>query len=251
MSSSAIIGFVGPNGGGKTLAMVELLAEPALAKGWRVIANFELFHEKWERLVSWRQLNDLETRADVDQPVILLLDEITSVLPSREAMRLPAQLARVTNQLRKANVTLGWSAPAWARADVMLREVTQSVWVCRGMFSDFYERDDGKHAFPFRGKKGEPLSHGWGSHCLFRWEEYDAVALDEFTYNRAEKIGALRRKWYWRPNHTAHRLYRTLDPVQLLDHLDDAGLCVNCGGVRRRPTCKCKSGHGLELAASA
>lgn len=260
----AIRAFVGANGGGKTLAMVESMVLGSWERGRPVCANLALFPERlgysaelFVPLESWTQIPDL-------RGVTLCLDEISSVLPSRQAMSVPPQLVRILNQLRKGDVELGWTAPNWSRCDVLLREVTQAVTVCRGSFPDRWQRVDSGPARLNRAKLvGAAWEHcegcdgvehdgcrmaperplradaGWGPNRYFVWSTYDAMEFDEFTYSAVKDVRPRRRRHYWRPRHSADLAYNTLDAVDLLDHLDDVGLCVVCGGTRSRPRCSC------------
>jgi len=237
--SGAIQAFVGLNGGGKTLAAVERLAVPALRAGRPVVANFALFPDKigcdpglFVPLRSWRDLVRVEH-------AVVILDEITAALPSRASMSMPAQLQRVLNQLRKVDVVLAWTAPNWQRADVLLREVTQSVTVCRGFFPDRWVRaEDGVTAVRVGGKRLRTVG-GWRPARLFSFQTYAAESFDEFTYNAVKTVRPVQRQWYRRKKHSAHLVYDTEQGVDLLDHLDDVGVCVICGGTRRRARCTC------------
>lgn len=250
----AIRAFVGPNGGGKTLAMTQKMALPALRSGRPVVANYRIDHPLWVPLETWRQIPDL-------RECVLLLDEISSVLPSRQAMSVPPQLVRILNQMRKGDVQLGWSAPNWSRCDVLLREVTQAVTVCTGAFPDRWVREEVaqggrlRRYFPraLRDDEGkrEPWVRGWAPNRLFRFTTYDAQEFDEFTYSAVKDVRAVRRERYWRSAHRAYLLYDTHEAVMLLDHLDDVGTCVNCGGQRKRPSCKCGPAPAGPKARSA
>ena len=257
--SFAIRAFVGANGGGKTLAMVESMVLRSWLAGRPVVTNLALYPERlgypddlYVPLESWRQIPTLEG-------VTLLLDEISSVLPSRQAMSVPPQLVRVLNQLRKGDVQLGWTAPNWARCDVLLREVTQAVTVCRGAVPDRWERVSTGAArwnrpplLDDNGAKVRP-QRGWGANRFFTWITYDAVEFDEFTYSAVKQVRPRETRRYWRPRHEADIAYDTLQGVDLLDHLDDVGVCVGCGGNRTRPRCTCASsgGSGRKGAARA
>jgi hypothetical protein len=239
----AIRAYVGPNGGGKTLAMIESQAVRSWERGRPVVANLQLYPERlgfsadlFEPLITWRQIPDLAG-------CTLLLDEISSVLPSRQAMSVPPQLVRILNQLRKGDVDLGWTAPNWARCDVLLREVTQAVTVCRSSFPDRWQREQEQRMFPRarRNETGGRLAYeaGWLPNRLFTFTTYDALEFDEFTYAAVKDVKPRAVQRYWRSRHLAHTAYGTLDAVGLLDHLDDVGVCVICGGQRKRPQCKC------------
>lgn len=211
---ASIHACVGLNGAGKTLAMVEFGALPALKKGRPVFANFRINHEGASLISNFREVEKL-------RGCTLLLDEITSVFPSRQSQSLPPQFARMLNQLRKPDVDLWWTAPSWARADRLLREVTSEVWWCRGMF-------------PERGSESR-----WPKNRFFRFRAFAAEDYEEFTIDKAQKLKAVERRWYLRRRHEAYKLYDTLESVDLIAHLDDVGLCVDCGGSRSRPKCIC------------
>lgn len=243
-----IIAAVGANGHGKTLYVAENVVIPSWRKGVPVVGNLALYPERiglpeltrdgrpfFEPLTGWRQLTEL-------RDCTLILDEITSVFPSRQALSLPPQLQRVLNQLRKVNVTVVWTAPAWARADKILREVTQYVTVCRGFMPDRWqrvpERARGLHLNPKRDGEVESL---WAPRRLFSFSTYNAQDLEnevegKSTGNVAKPI---KRSWYWRPRHLGQLAYSTLEAVSLLDHLDDIGVCLSCGGHRARKKCTC------------
>jgi hypothetical protein len=44
----------------------------------------------------------------------LVLDEINAALPARQFGSVPPELVRVLSQLRKQDVTVAWTSPAWA-----------------------------------------------------------------------------------------------------------------------------------------
>jgi hypothetical protein len=249
--SGSIQAFVGPNGGGKTLAAMALMVQPALAEGREVWSTCEIDHPNARVLESWRQLPDL-------RGALVLFDEISSCLPSRSFSSVPPQLIRLMNQLRKVDVELAWTAPNWARADVVLREVTQRVTTCQVFVRDKYHREYGVAKFPhlwqpsLRTLDGKPdvRNPKWPSNSLFRWKMYDAQAFEEFSVHVTETLRPVRSYWYWRPFHSAQYLYSTLDAVALLDHIDDTGVCIGCGGTRSRQKCRCAPDE-LQLRGSA
>jgi hypothetical protein len=253
--ANSIRAFVGYNGGGKTLAAMVLEVQPALDEGREVVATCAIADSRARLLESWREMTSL-------RGCLLLLDDISSQLPSRGAMQAPAQLVRASNQLRKQDVRLVWTAPNWARADVMLREVTQEVTVCKGYVADRYLREAvvpswrRPWARALRGEDGQKLRSNprWPPNSLFRWTSYRADAFDEFTLHAVRDVRPVQRLWYWRPWHGAQFLYNTEDVVELLDHVDEVGVCIACGGTRRRPACSCSDedrGAARLLAAVA
>lgn len=235
-----ITAFIGPNGSGKTLAMTELLALPALESGKPVVSNYRIKHDLWVPLTTWRQLSAVHD-------CVVLLDEVSSILPSRQFQSMPPELLRRLNQLRKARVIIGWSGPAWARCDVAMREVTQGAVVCQGFWPDRWYRDEGERPFPFSGKVAKDpsgrgkLVSGWRPNRLFKFTTYDARELDDVSNGIVsdEGVRPYGVQWYWRPNHRAHWLYDTSEEVMLMDHLDDVGTCVTCNGTRSRHKCVC------------
>lgn len=243
--ATSIRAYVGPNGGGKTLAAVATAVAPALEAGREVVANINIDHPRARVLRSWRELDELRN-------CVLLLDEITSVFPSREFSKLPPQVARQLNQLRKVDVEVHWTAPHWQRCDVILRECTQLVTVCAGSWVDPWVRARDGVVRDGNGKRVRRDSM-WPSYRFFHWKTYDAVAFEDFTLKMVEDVRPLSSRWYRRNAHAHQWLYDTMEPVYLMDHLDEYGVCVNCGGNRRRPSCSCEAGaapNGAEPAGS-
>jgi hypothetical protein len=242
-TDSNIIAAVGANGHGKTLCVVEHFVIPALKRGQAVVSNLNLYPETIgcepelaRPLEGWRSLDDL-------QDCVLVLDEITSVFPSRQSNALPPQLARRLNQLRKRNVTVVWTAPSFQRADLILREVTQAVIVCRGFICDRSLREPIVVRRPkLNAPKIGPHPSAWLPRRLFSFMTYDAKDMEASnTIEGAEttKPKPIARQWYWRPWHEGQLVYSTLEDVALLDHLDDVGVCIACGGARARKKCTC------------
>jgi hypothetical protein len=252
----AIRAYVGFNGGGKTLCMIERDVLPALKKGRPVYSTVRIGPPEVEGLwlpgayplESWQQLDEIR-----DGTVIL--DEITSQFPARQSMSLPPQLVTRTQQLRKRDIKVSWTAPAWNRADKSLREVTGAVTVCRSFFAARYARDpankimrydpDGVAFVPgFGVQEGKPKARvrypgEWSPNRLFRFTTFSAMDFEEFSINASHKLKASRREWYWRTRHRAYISYSSLEEVALLSHLDDVGVCVVCGGSRQRKRCSC------------
>lgn len=235
--------YVGANGGGKTLAMVHdtlpTLAgirwecanpthkhtEAGVTSGVRtVLSTVELrkaatgkLHPLYRPLTGWRQLVVAE-HCDV------LLDEVTGAASSRSYQALPPQLLQLFLQLRKADVIMRYSTPNWARTDVVLREVTQAVTVCKGFM---WEKGDRELLWPAK--------------RLFRWATYDAIEWEALSMEKVAKTKPLLVVWYWRPGRTAMLSYNTRDSVSTLDHVSDSGLCLTCGGKRSQAKCSCET----------
>lgn len=275
-----IMGYVGPNGGGKSAAMVwdtlpsleagrpvlstvrlldymqprdctdarceadpesghyvRALPDPAVLEGMftveddplrrtaltrdlgEVVGVHRAAHPLWIPLVDWQQILDVKG-ADV------LLDEVTGVASSRESSSLPAPIANRLVQLRRNDVIVRWSAPAWARADKILRETSQAVTYCRG----FLAKADAAEAGAAR---------MWRRRRLFSWKTYDGAAFEDFTAGKREELPALTRDLHWGPGSPAFGLYDTMDAVLTVGTVSDAGTCMRCGGTRRRAECSC------------
>lgn len=247
MSVHAIRAFVGENGSGKTLAMIEMVVIPSWEKGRRVVGNLQLRPEAlgfdpdlFRPLRSWREIPELYRET-------LILDEISSVLPARQSQSMPPQLIRIIEQLRKQDTLCAWTAPRWEACDVALRRCTKAVTICRGMIPDRWQREVPVTGAIWprrkRDENGRPLriEEGWLPNRLHKYETFEAGAFDDHVTNsRTEQLRPESKRRYWRTRHRAMHAYDTLQTVDMLDHLDDYGVCMGCGGNRRRPPCTCK-----------
>jgi hypothetical protein len=121
-----IMGFVGPNGGGKTACAVSM-ALVALRSGRRVLSTVPLLDPATELphplYVPWTHWDQLLDWWDGD----VLADEILSIASSRGAASLDPRAQTLLGQLRKRNCRFWWTAPSFRRADVIIREVTQAI----------------------------------------------------------------------------------------------------------------------------
>lgn len=171
-------------------------------------------HPWWIPLNDFRQLFDVE-HADV------LLDEVTGVADARESQGMPVQVRNLLVQLRRRDVILRWTSPAWAFADVTIRRVSQAATVCSSYFPT---RDDSTMWRPRRG---------------FVWRTYDARDLDEFDSHKREQIRSYVRQCYWGPGSPVFDAYDTRDHVLTLGAVNESGLCMDCGGRRSAPRCSC------------
>lgn len=151
----------------------------------------------------------------------VLMDEVTGVASSRESQSLPAPVANLLVQLRRRDVVLRWTSPAWARADRIIRECTQAVAVCSGHFP---RRDPGRL---------------WPSNRVFRAKLMDARTMDDLTESKITGGGSLDVSWMRLHGCIATRAYDTLDQVLSLPVIE-GGRCAVCGGRRRVPACTCE-----------
>lgn len=247
-----IHGFVGPNGSGKTAAMV-WDSLPTLAAGRRVLSTVRLLdwenprecegcdqaeyhligpglprhmqaHPLWDPFTDWEQLLEAE-RCDV------LMDEVTGVASSRESHSMPAPVANKLVQLRRADVVVRWSAPSWARADKIIRECSQAVTYAQGYLPKLTTDEEGDRL--------------WRNRRLFRWKTYDAADFEEFTVGKREQLRSITHDWHWGPSSPVFSAYDTFDAVLSIGTVTDSGRCYRCGGRRRVPQCSCTD-HAAE-----
>lgn len=249
--SLPIRAYIGPNGHGKSLAaVVDLL--PSLERGRTVLSTVPLLdwtavpdpdvyaldpdiglagawvhkesgsrwmrpvHPAYVRLTEWSQIMAAEN-CDV------FLDEVAGVASSRAHTNMPAAIEKLLQKLRKGDITLSWTAPSWARADLIIREVTQGVTVAEG----------------YRPEKAEHDGRLWKRNRQFEWITYDASVYTDWTEGKREKARCLAKQRFWGPGSDAFNAYDSLGGVDTITSVTDAGRCVSCGGTRRAPACSC------------
>jgi hypothetical protein len=229
VSSFPIMGFVGPNGGGKTLAAVKL-ALAALRAGRRVLSTVPLLdpatgepHPLYVPFTDWDQLLEWE---DGD----VLADEVITIAGSREHASLDVRAQALLVQLRKRNVRFWWTAPSFARCDKIIREVTQAVTECRGFYAD-------RAAAQVR----RGVIQSWAPKRLFAFRTYDTVEFEEWTAGKRERAVPLVAEWFKGPGSEVFKAYDTLGAVNVIAGVGDGGLCDTCGGtVSNKPRgCRC------------
>lgn len=232
--------YVGPNGTGKTLAMMHDLI-PGLLKGRLVYSTVKILdpwtgnpHPQYRRLTEWAPLLDENLKH-----IELILDEIQGVANARASQGMPVQVQTILHQLRRRDIALSWTSPSWSRADILIREVTDAVTVCRGYFPVM--RKD---------YNGEEIQRSWGDRRLFRWTTYDAKDMNTWTDNSEYKLKGKINTWLWRPAlgpfgkpAVEQFLYDSLDSVDRVGEVLDAGTCAYCGGIRKRKPCTCGHEH--------
>lgn len=186
-------------------------------------------HPLWIPLTDWQQVLDA-------RGLDLLLDEVTGAASSRESHSLPSAIANRLVQLRRNDVVVRWSAPAWARADKIIRECSQSVTYCTGHMPKRVADEAGQRM--------------WRNRRLFRWKTYDADAFEDFTVGKREELPALVRDWHWGPSSPSFSAYDTFDSVLTVGTVTESGTCYRCGGRRRAEACKCPD-HSKNEGAGA
>lgn len=242
-----IASYVGPNGSGKSAAMIwDTL--PSLDAGRPVLSTVRLLdyrnprpcddpdctsadhgthlaaHPLYIPWTRWGQLLEVD-HADV------LADEVTGVASSRDSQSMPSVISNALNQLRRADVVLRWTAPAWSRADSIIRDCTQAVTFCRGYLPVTVPVED------------DDQQRAWRHRRLFKWITYDAQAItaaDEMTQGKRAKLKPWVRDFHYGPGSDCFSAYDTFDSVSSLGHVSDHGRCMTCGGRRSAPACSCE-----------
>jgi hypothetical protein len=240
-----IAGFVGANGSGKTAAMIwDTL--PTLEAGKPVLSTVRLtdylnprpceddgcgspehgkprhlaVHPLYVPFTNWNQLMTWEF-GDV------LMDEVTGIASSRESHSMPGPVSNMLNQLRHGDVVVRWSAPDWSRADIVIRQVTQSVTSCKGFLPVQVPQVE-----------GEP-ERSWRHRRLFAWKTYDAKEFERFTVGTRERLKAENTELFWGPGSPIFSAYDTFGAVLSIGTVSDSGRCMTCGGRRSAPVCAC------------
>lgn len=225
--AAEIRAYVGLNGHGKTLCMVKDL-KPSLDRGRQVLSTVRILdphtgnpHPLWVPIESWLQLLNHPGHADA------LFDEILGIASSRSSNAMPSEVQNFLHQLRRRDMTLSWTSPSWARADLTIREVTKRVTVCRGYFPKLERRGDDELAL-------------WGNNRLFRFTTYDAADFTEWSDSKESTLTGKGNEWMLRrPNSWAARAYDTFDAVDRIGEVLDSGRCAICGGTRSPHKCGC------------
>lgn len=225
--SFTIRGYVGPNGGGKSLAMVNDCL-PSLDRGRTVLSTVKLLdhrtgeaHKAYEQFFDFDQLLDLQ-HADI------LMDEVVGIANSRSWGGLSQRVQNVLVQLRRRDATLAWTAPNWARADKIIREVSQAVTECRGFFSDTSaQRESGSEI------------RLWAPRRVFRFRTFDTADFEEWTSGKRDRLDPISSEWLKGPGSRAFASYDTLDSVSVVAHASESGVCQVCEGQIPAKRCRC------------
>jgi len=236
--SYPIVGYVGPNGGGKSLAMVHDTL-PSLDAGRPVLSTVKLLDsrtgEPHHLYVPFTDFDQLMTASHCD----VLMDEVIGIANSRDAAKLPAPVQNLLAQLRRRDVVLRWTAPNWARADKIIREVTQAVVECRGYFP----------GRPTPAAEGSSLRL-WAPRRVFSFSLYDTMDFEEWTTGKRDKLQPLGREWFKGVDSRAFASYDTLDSVAMVTHADSEQQCTGCGHRKRVQYCSCDSPRARARAVS-
>jgi len=242
LSVRSITGFVGLNGSGKSLAIMDLRVRRAFEEGRHVLSNVPLTPERlWpdgvvrvrergaRRAVgrpvgTWEWLVSLEQLERVGRGTLIVLDDVSAVFPARGWASMPAGIHALLQQLRKVGAELCWSAPTWERVDTTIRELTQDVIACKGFLY---------------------VGGVWGRARFVLWRRFEVSSY--LAKERKRMPGSLRMVRMV----PGRLLYDSSAVIEALSHLDGEGVCIRCGGNRRRSPCKCGPGAGLGEVHSA
>jgi hypothetical protein len=172
-------------------------------------------HHLYEPLVDFRQLVTIE-HADV------LFDEVAGISDASDSAGVPVQVTNWLHQLRKRDVRLRVTTPAYARCSKPIRQVAQVVVDARSFFP-------------------EPSTSGrlWRPRRAMLFRAFDSFAFADYTASTSERVRPLAGAAFWRPGSEASRRYDTLAAVGALGHVTEGGMCGVCGGARSRPKCAC------------
>jgi hypothetical protein len=275
--SMPIHGYVGPNGAGKSL-LAALDTLPTLrGVSWacdnpdhvhtqrgethgtrRVLSTMPFItpsgapHPLYVPLTDYSQIRHAEH-------VDLILDEVGGAVASSTGDDIPIGVKASLQELRRREVVCRWTAPSWARASKVLREVSQGVTLTMG-FMPVAHNDavpfDGPHDIERMAVDGETLEYDrcstegehthasgrlWGARRLMFARTFDANRFDEWTTAKREKVRPEVRSLFWRPGSEAESAYDTHGYVEKLNQVTDSGTCDHCSGYRPRRKCDCVS----------
>lgn len=204
-----IVGVTGVNGTGKTLlAVTAAVAE--LRAGRRVYSTVPvrdpLTGRRSTPITSLGQL--LRIRGS-----LILLDEVATILPGGVAAPLPSEVRVMLGTLRHSGNTVIWTAPAWMRAHVELREITQASAAL----------------FPIGTRRvaGSPWPHPL---LVGAWLLDTRSGKTDDTPSRV-----LRRRIYVPKRLAGWGAYDTFADTPLLGRHLAGGRCPDCGGAREVP----------------
>lgn len=244
---------------------------PSISVGRRVVSTVRILDENGNPHPLWVPLSDFRTLLEVEKCDVLL-DEVTGVASSRSSQSvIPPAVLNLLMQLRRRDVTLSFTAPAWNRAEKVIRETCQAVTLCQGFLPQAGKSKTTKHLGRHLWADLDPDaqlddlagldvpldeldpamvcqidrrhvhddSRLWRPKRAFYWRTYDAFVFDEWSTSKRERIKPVARQLFWRPGSEAMSAYDTFDQVLSVAAVTDAGACVDCGGSRPRPKCEC------------
>lgn len=124
-----ITAYVGVNGSGKTLSAIAFALEDLRRTGRPLVTNVGGLAAEHHYIEGVDVLPDMMGELGTCNVV---LDEAGAMFASRDTGRNKA-FEKSVQQLRKYDARLLWTAPAFARADKILREVTFTAILCQSL----------------------------------------------------------------------------------------------------------------------
>lgn len=210
-AKAPVVGYTGPNGVGKTLlAVSDCIVD---MRAGRPVFSTVPVSSPWgssEPILSLRQLLEIRNAT-------ILIDEVSVVFSSRMTGSLPDEVSTFLQTMRHQGVTLRWTAPAWLRADIQLRECTQVSVAAFAL---------GKYT---------PKGKFWPTPRLVGAAAFDmtTVKLDAIP----EKVIRGSRRVY-RPKHLpGWGAYDSEADVSRIGWVRQGRVCVDCGGAVRQEAC--------------
>lgn len=282
--SYPIHGFVGPNGAGKSLLAAQQTLPTLKGISWSCDNPDHLHTRKGQTHGTRRVLSTMPfvTPSGAPHPlyipltdysqiifaehVDLVLDEVGGAVASSTGDDIPIGVKASLQELRRREVVCRWTAPSWARASKVLREVSQAVTLTMGFLPVPHNDSvpfDGPHDTERMSVDGEtlewdkclidgehthPTGRLWGARRLMYARTFDANRFDEWTTAKREKVRPEVRTLFWRPGSAAERAYDTHGYVEKLNQVTDSGTCDHCQGYRARKKCSCESPAALRGA---
>lgn len=172
-------------------------------------------HDLYLPLTSARQLPHLE-HCDV------FFDEVAGISDADSSSSTPGAIKRWLQQLRKRDVRLFVTTPAYDRCSLPIRQIAKVIVDCRSFYSQ--DTNGGREWMPTLG---------------MTFEAFDAFEYASFDKSSAKRQDCLAREYYWREDHDGMYSYDTLAQVNALVEVDESGACVVCSGSRGRAKCGC------------
>jgi len=129
LTPTPITAYVGVNGSGKTLSAIAYALTDQRRSGRPLVTNVGGLAVDHVLIESVEHLPDIMGEYGTCNVV---LDEAGAMFASRDTGRNKA-FEKTVQQLRKYDARLLWTAPAFARADKILREVTFTAILCQSL----------------------------------------------------------------------------------------------------------------------
>lgn len=122
--------FVGRQGDGKTISMLEMAEYYRLKfPGIRFASNFGYVHEDFP-ITNWSDITEHDFKSE-PVGIVFLLDEIHAEFSSRDSKNFPERALRILTQQRKNKIKILSTAQVFTRIAKPIREQTYEVVECR------------------------------------------------------------------------------------------------------------------------